>query len=318
MRILRKILFGFVFFIGLAYVGLIAYAYWPSGIEEVPAKTLAAPEDRFVDINGLQLRYRTWGTPGPDKPNLVLVHGFGNSLQSFRLLGPLLQNDYYVVALDLPGFGLSDKPVDYEYRNSNQASTVGAFIRELGIKDAVIGGHSLGGAVALHVAVNEPGIGGLLLINPGIINTGVPAITQYLPFPFQRLSAKQFGDRDFRKRFLKVSYMRPEVVTDEVIDNLMLATQSEGYLAGSTAMMSFYEPAREVEMLPDVDVPTIILWGAKDRNKNPAELARLVAGLSEGLGEPVVIEVADSGHYVHEEGAEESATGLIARRSVWN
>ena len=214
----------------------------------------------------------------------------------------------------MPGFGLSEKPVDYEYRNSSQGRTVGAFIRALGLEGAVIGGHSLGGAIAVHVAVNEPDIGGMLLINPGIINTGVPAITQYLPFPFQRLSAKQFGDRDFREQFLKISYMRPEVVTDEVMDNLMLATRSEGYLAGSTAMMNFYEPAREEGMLGDVKVPTIILWGAKDRNKNPAELERLRVG----LGDPVIIEVADSGHYVHEEGAAESAAGLIEYRAIWN
>ena len=199
MRILKRIMAGFGLFILIAYIGMIAYAYWPTGIEEVPAQTLAGPDDRFIDVNGLELRYRTYGEAAPDKPNLVLIHGFGNSLQSFRLLAPLLQNDFYVVTVDLPGFGLSTKPVDYEYRNANQARTIGAFIRVLGLKKAVIGGHSLGGAIAVHVAVHEPGINGLLLINPGIITTGVPAITQYLPFPFQRLSAKQFGHH--AKRF---------------------------------------------------------------------------------------------------------------------
>ena len=313
MRILRKILAGIAGLIVIAYLGLVAFAYWPTGIEEVPARTLAGPDDRFIEVNGLQLRYRTWGEPGPGKPNLVLIHGFGNSLQSFRLLAPLLAEDYYVVAMDLPGFGLSAKPVDYEYFNANQGRTIGAFIRALNLRDVVIGGHSLGGALAVHVAAKEPEISGMLLINPGIINTGVPAITQYLPFPFQRLSAKQFGDRNFREQFLKLSFVRPEVVTDEVMDNLMLATQSEGYLAGSTAMMSYYEAATEEYMLPDIDVPTIILWGAQDRNKSPEELARLRAGLSNHR----VIEVADSGHYVHEEGAEESAAGLIQNKDFW-
>ena len=313
MRTLKKVLAGIGLIILIAYIGLVAYAYWPNGVEEVPARTLAGPEDRFIDVNGLELRYRTYGEQLPEKPNLVLIHGFGNSLQSFRLLAPLLQDYFYVVTVDLPGFGLSAKPVDYAYRNANQARTIGAFIRELGLDKAVIGGHSLGGAIAVHVAVTEPGINGLVLINPGIITTGVPAITQYLPFPFQRLSARQFGDRAFREQFLRLSFIRPEVVTDEVMDNLMLATRSEGYLAGSTAMMGFYEAATEEGMLKDVDVPTLILWGARDRNKSPEELARLRAGLRN----PVVVEVADSGHYVHEEGAAESAAGLIANRSLW-
>jgi len=313
MRALRRILIGIGMVILIAYIGLIAYAYWPTGIEEVPARTLAGPDDRFVDVNGLELRYRTFGEATPEKPNLVLIHGFANSLQSFRMLAPLLQDHFYVVTVDLPGFGLSAKPVDYEYRNANQARTIGAFIRKLGLEKTVIGGHSLGGSIAVHVAVNEPGINGLVLINPGIITTGVPAFTQYLPFPFQRLSARQFGDRTFREQFLKLSFIRPEVVTDEVMDNLMLATHSEGFLEGSTAMMGYYEAATEEAMLKDIDVPTLILWGALDRNKTPEELARLRAGLRN----PVVIEVSDSGHYVHEEGATESAEGLIRNRALW-
>lgn len=313
MRVLRRILFGVGLTVLAAYIGLIAYAYWPTGAEEVPPRTLAGPDDRFIDANGLELRYRIFGDPAPEKPNLVLIHGFANSLQSFRVLAPLLQDHFYVVTVDLPGFGLSAKPVDYEYSNANQARTIGAFIRELGLKKSVIGGHSLGGAIAVHVALNEPGINGLVLINPGIVTTGVPAFTKYLPFPFQRLSAKQFGDRAFRKQFLKLSFVRPEVVTDEVMDNLMLATRSEGYLDGSTAMMDYYEAATEQAMLSDVTVPTLILWGARDRNKAPEELAQL----RDGLRNPVVIEIADSGHYVHEEGATESAEGLIRNRGLW-
>jgi len=313
MRILKNIAVGIGLFVVVAYAGLIVYAYWPTGIEEVPARTLAGPDDRFIDVDGLELRYRTWGTPAPDRPDLVLIHGFGNSLQSFRLLAPLLQDDYHVIAVDLPGFGLSSKPVDYDYRNANQARTIGAFIRALDLRNPVIGGHSLGGAIAVHVALREPGITGLVLMNPGIITTGVPAFTRYLPFPFQRLSAKQFGDREFRERFLKLSFIRPEIVTDEVMDNLMLAPRSAGYLAGSTAMMGYYEDATEEAMLSELTVPALILWGARDRNKTPQELARLRAGLRRHR----VVEVADAGHYVHEEGAAESAAGLIAHRGLW-
>ncbi|MDH3977509.1 MAG: alpha/beta hydrolase [Gammaproteobacteria bacterium] len=313
MKIIRRIFGSLLTLLGLLYIGLIAYAYWPTGIEEVPARTLAGENDQFVIVEGLELRYQTFGTPGSGKPNLVLIHGFGNSLQSFRLLAPLLADDFYVVTFDMPGFGLSEKPVDYDYGNANQARMTSAFMKKIGIENPVIGGHSLGGAIALRVALNEPDVSGLLLINPGIINTGVPKITAYLPFPFQRLSAKQFGNREFRERFLKTSFINPDVVTEDVMDNLMLAPRSEGYMSGSTAMMGFYEEATEYLMLPDVEVPTIILWGALDRNKSPEELAQLEDGLKNDL----TIQVETAGHYVHEEGAEESAAGLIANKSVW-
>ena len=312
MRILKTLFKGLLALLVVGYIGLIAWAYWPTGIEEVPARQLAGPQDRFVDVSGLELRYQTWGKPGPDRPNLVLIHGFGNSLQSFRLLGPLLAEDYHVIAVDLPGFGLSAKPTDYEYSNAQQAATIGDFIRALGLEQAIIGGHSLGGAIAVHVAINEPEITGAVLFNPGIINTGVPPIAKYYFFPLQRLTAKTFNEREFRTQFLKRSFIDPGIVTDEVIDNLMLAMRSEGFLAGSTVMMGQYNDPVEASMLPDMPVHTLIVWGEEDRNKSPEELAALL----EGLPDDAVVSIAGAGHYVHEEAPAASAEGIIADKQA--
>lgn len=314
MRILGKILAGLSLLLLIGYAGLIVYAYWPTGIEEVPARSLAEADDKFASIDGLELRYRTFGEPADDKPNLVLLHGMANTVQSFRLVAPLLADDYYVVAVDLPGFGLSSKPVDFDYRTGNMASVVGDFIRTLGMEEAVVGGHSMGGLIAMRVALDEPEIVGLVLMNPGIISSGVPPITKYLPFPFQRLSAKQFGDRDFREQFLKVSYVDPSIVTDEVMDDLQLAARSEGYMAGTTTMMGQYEDAEERYLMGEVDVPVVIAWGAQDRNKSAEELAQL----RDGFRQNIVFEAPNAGHYVHEESPEVVAAGLIESKALWS
>jgi magnesium chelatase accessory protein len=314
MRIVKRLLFGLGLLLVASYVGLVVYAYWPTGIEELPARSLAGPDDRFVEVDGLELRYRTYGERGEDKPNMVLLHGMANSLQSFRRVAPLLADDYYVVAVDLPGFGLSSKPADFDYRAPSQARVVGRFIRELGLERTIVGGHSMGGAIAMRVAINEPEVNGLVVMNPGIITTGVPAITRYLPFPFQRLSARQFGDREFREQFLKVSYVDPSLVTEDVMDELQLAVRSEGYLTGTTTMMGQYEEATEAQMMGDVDVPVAIVWGEQDRNKTPEELAQLRAGFRNNI----VITSADAGHYVHEESPELVAKGLADAKYLWD
>jgi magnesium chelatase accessory protein len=313
MRFLKRLLTGLGLLLVTAYAGLIVYAYWPTGIEEVPARSLAQPGDQFIDVDGLELRYRTYGTPAEDRPNMVLLHGMANSLQSFRLVAPLLAKDYYVVTVDTPGFGLSAKPDDFDYRTGNVAHLVGDFIRALGMEQAIVGGHSMGGLIAMRVALDEPEIIGLVVMNPGIINSGVPPITKYLPFPFQRLSAKQFGDRAFREQFLKVSYVNPEIVTEQVMDDLQLAVQSEGYLTGTTHMMGQYEDAKEAQMLGDVEVPVAIVWGEQDRRKSPEELAALQAGFRNNI----VIKAPDSGHYVQEESPELVAKGLAQAKYLW-
>lgn len=312
-NILKRILISLLGFSLTVYIGLIIFALWPTGIDEQPARSLAASEDQFITVENLELRYRTFGAPSDEKTTLVLLHGFSNSLQSFRLLAPLLADDYYVVTVDLPGFGLSSKPVDYDYRNENQAQTIQKFIDSLELKNVVIGGHSLGGAVALRIAINEPSLKGLIVMNPGIISTGTPDIIQYLPFPLTRIAAKQFGDRDFRESFLKESFVNPDLVTDEVMDNLQLTVQSEGYLTGMTSMMGQYEPASEAALMNQVEMPVVLVWGAQDRGKSNAEFEQLKAGFQN----LTVVVAPNAGHYVQEEAAELVAMDLIENKSLW-
>jgi pimeloyl-ACP methyl ester carboxylesterase len=314
MKGLNCVLLGLLTLIGVAWLGLAVYAYWPTGVQEVPARSLAEPGDRFVTVEGLEIRYRTWGEPAGDKPTALLIHGFANSLQSFRRLAPLLADDYYVVAYDMPGYGLSAKPVPFDYRNASQARIAGGLIRTLGLRNVVVGGHSMGGAVALRVAVNDPQVVGLVIMNPGIITTGVPPIAKYLVWPFPRIQAKLFGDPEFRGRFLRQSFQDPTIVTDEVVADLGRTRRTEGYLAGMTHLMGQYQDADEVALLADVKVPALVAFGAKDKGKpDPrGEYEELLAKLADSEG----VWVESSGHYVHEEAPEAVAAGMkdLARR----
>jgi pimeloyl-ACP methyl ester carboxylesterase len=312
MLIVRRMLITIALLLLIVYAGLIAYAYWPTG-DGVAAIELATAEDRFAEVDGLQIRYRTWGKPQPGEPAIVLIHGFANSLQSFRLLGPLVGEDYYVVALDVPGFGLSDKPADRDYGNENQATLIGNFIRELGLKQVVIGGHSMGGTLAVHLAINEPEVVGIIFMNPGIISTNVPSATQYFVFPLPRLAAKTFADRDFRERFLKISFIRPELITAEVMDNVMLGSRTSDYYTGTTQMMSYYVSGDEVEMMDDIRVPVLTVWGREDRNK-PASEALELQGMLPGSR---LVMVDDAGHYVQEEAPEATAAAIREAGGFW-
>jgi len=312
MRWIRRLLLSFTALLALLWCAMVIYAYWPQ-TPGVPAAQLAGPDDRFVDVDGMQLRYRTWGKPVAGQPDIVLIHGFANSVQTWRDLGPALANDYHVVALDMPGFGLSAKPDDRDYTNTAQAAAVVDFIEALGLRNVVVGGHSMGGTLALHVAKQSPRVSGMILMNPGIITTGVPAITEYQVFPMHRLSARTFGSRDFRANFLRGSYVRPEIITEAVIDDVMLGTRTDDYWTGTTRMMQFYESGNEVDMLPDMRVPTLLVWGTEDKGKLPDEAQQLDAML------PIsrLALIPDAAHYVHEEKPLESAAAIIDAKDFW-
>lgn len=312
MRILKRIVLSLFALMALAYLALVAYAYWPRTREALPVEQLAKPGDQFVDVEGLRLRYREYGTRGEGRPELILIHGFANSLQSWRLLAPLLEPCCHVFVVDLPGFGLSAKPADHSYYNDSQGHAIVAFARAVGAAQPVYVGHSLGGTIALHAALEEPATRGLVFLNPGIINTGVPKIVEYQFFPLPRLSALQFGERAFRESFIRRSFTNPAIVTPAVVDDLMLASRSEGYLDGMTTLMGQYRAGEESAMLARVSVPTLIIWGRLDR-RPPGEPEELLARTP---GSKLVF-IENAGHYSHEEQPQAVAAAVMGALEEW-
>ena len=286
-----------LFLVILSYSALVVYAYLP--LETSSTKELVTKDDLFIKVSDHDIRYREYRTPEDNNPNLILIHGFGNNLHSWRSITPLLSEHYNIFALDLLGFGLSDKPTDYDYSNVNQAKTVGEFADALKLDSFIVGGHSLGGAIGLHVAMNNKKTKGLILFNPGIINTGVPEFARYinLIFPFARVSAKQFANREFREQFLKRSYYNPSIVTEQVMDKIMIGSKTTDYLEGTSSMLGEFYDANEAELMDQVSNPTLIVFGIEDRNKSMEEALQLKTGFKNSKLQLI----KDAGHYVHEE-----------------
>ncbi len=293
-RIIAKLT---LFLVILSYSALVVYAYLP--LETSSTKELVTKDDLFIKVSDHDIRYREYRTPEDNNPNLILIHGFGNNLHSWRSITPLLSEHYNIFALDLLGFGLSDKPTDYDYSNVNQAKTVGEFADALKLDSFIVGGHSLGGAIGLHVAMNNKKTKGLILFNPGIINTGVPEFARYinLIFPFARVSAKQFANREFREQFLKRSYYNPSIVNEQVMDEIMIGSKTEDYLQGTSSMLGKFYDANEAELMNQVNTPTLIVFGIEDRNKSMEEALQLKTGFKNSKLQLI----QDAGHYVHEE-----------------
>ncbi len=93
---------------------------------------------------------------GRGKP-ILFLHGFGASSYSWRYLQPELALTHRTIAIDLKGFGRSDKPADERYSLFDQADIVERFIEKKQLRDVTLVGHSYGGGVALGYAVNERG-----------------------------------------------------------------------------------------------------------------------------------------------------------------
>jgi pimeloyl-ACP methyl ester carboxylesterase len=118
---------------------------------------------KFVDIDGNRIHYVETGEGRP----ILFVHGLGGQLHHFRHpMFPLLPG-YRLISLDRPGSGYSVRAAGATARLPEQAQVIADFIKTLGLEKPLLVGHSLGGAVALTLALNHPGtISGIVTLAP--------------------------------------------------------------------------------------------------------------------------------------------------------
>lgn len=128
------------------------------------AERLVPPSGKFVDIDGNRIHYAEAGTGRA----IVFIHGLGAQFHQFEHpLFASLQDDFHLVALDRPGSGYSTRAAGASAGLSEQARIVVRLIETLGLERPLLVGHSLGGMVALAVAIEHPSaISGLALLAP--------------------------------------------------------------------------------------------------------------------------------------------------------
>ncbi len=100
-----------------------------------------------ININGLNINYESIG----EGKEILLLHGWGSSLQAFSFIMRSFSDNYKITAVDLPGFGKSDM-IKEPWMLDNYCDFVLEFIKKLNIKDPVFVGHSFGGRIIIKLS----------------------------------------------------------------------------------------------------------------------------------------------------------------------
>lgn len=298
MKRLKRILAGSLIALALIYLILIIIAYLP--YRTTPPEELAGKDSRFIKVGGETIHYTQEGTGKP----LILVHGFAGSTYTWRYLIPLLTDSYTVYAVDVLGFGLSDKPPDGDYDMQSHGERLIAFMDALNLPSAHLIGHSMGGVIIAYASLAAPARAEtLLMVEPGFYMESTPAFLNYLFFPLDRIMARQFYTRGMRERFFMGSFYDKSLVTDEVIDGYMLPTGTTNALESMARMMSTVGVKNYEGVTDKVTRPTLIVWGERGP-VDPLKFAQRIRGEIAGSQ---LITVKECGHYVQEEKPRELA-----------
>ncbi len=156
---------AFVVILLLAFVALfVAALFFFTAYTKRRVEAALPPMGRFVDVGGARIHYLDEGTG----PTLLLIHGLGGSMRTFtHSLVERLTDEFRVVVMERPGSGESTREPRWGGKLKAQAKVVSEFMRVLGLERPVLVGHSLGGAVALTVALEHPEqVRGLALVAP--------------------------------------------------------------------------------------------------------------------------------------------------------
>jgi len=218
----------------------------------------------FIDVDGVKIHYQEKGTGTP----LVLLHGYTSSTYSWKDVFEPLSKSFHVIAVDLKGFGLSEKP-DGDYTRRAQATLVAHLLAQLNIEKAWLCGNSMGGEVALNVAVANPQrVAGLILIDSaGVEVPGSGSLApSYLLIPVvgRVLTALALrSDKLVREGLEKSFYDRSKITNDRVAAYYLPLKTRGGQLAALRARTQAGQFPVEPE-LGRINVETLILWGAQD------------------------------------------------------
>jgi pimeloyl-ACP methyl ester carboxylesterase len=273
----------------------------------IPVTELTTPADRFVTIDDHSIRYRRQG----HGPTIVLVHGFAGSLYTWHALIPLLAADYDVVACDLLGFGLSDKPARAAYSLADHGRRIVGLHQALDLHQTTLVGHSMGGVVATYAALNDPErrINRLALLGANFFQRNGPPLPMWPPVP--QLGARQLYNPRSRAASLRRCYADPTHLTPEVLEAYLTPTRTPGALAALTAFLATPGPRTFADLPPRLRLPTLILWGAQDQLwpiDDGYRLQREIAGSRFEV-------IANAGHMLQEEQPDavaEQLRGFIA------
>lgn len=239
----------------------------------VESVVVPEPVRREVEAAGITVSYERAGDTTSGRPTVVMLHGFGASLESWSDILPAIAAEYPVLRMDLKGFGLTGKPRDDRYSARDQSEVVAATLRALGIKRAVLVGHSFGGSVAFATYLrlrseSEPRVVGLALIDPGVYEQPLPFFISTLRSEFTRFLMYRFTTADWRTQtVLRRVYAHDSVMTPERVRRYSKYMDLPGAHYGfeQTATQIVPPDAAELEaLLKTITVPTLAIWGAED------------------------------------------------------
>jgi len=301
----------------VALAALLAFLFTVYMARKVEA--LLPPRGRFVDVPGARLHVREFGATDPGAPAILLVHGLAGQLEHYTFgVTCRLPGRYRVVAVDRPGSGFSTRGPGTQANLATQAGILAALIEQLKLDRPLVVGHSLGGALALALALDHPDrVGALALIAP------LTHMQERVPPVFDGLTILSPLWRNLAAWTLAIpaSIKNSRAALEQIFGPEPVphdfATRGGGLLGLRPS--AFLSASDDLRALPDclpvqqtrygeLDLPVAILYGKDDRILDPHAHSQALADKIAGAR----LELVEGGHMLPLTNPDATAAFILA------
>ena len=258
---------------------------------------------KLVEISGGRVYVKTIGTGPP----VIALPGFAGTSRTWRLLAKELQDDFTFHLFDFLGYGMSDKPEDADFSPIGQARQIEQLMKALGLRRCILLSNSASAQPALHAAFRQPRrFEANIMVAPFVApGRWVRLLLRLAELPQTKIFfSGLFGLRVFVYLANVLGRRRLDTVTDEVVDEQYLPFGAEGYWDALAKSAKYLRPRALVGIMRMIPVPTLVIWGDRDRAGNTGRARRVLADISDRRFEVI----ADCGHVVQEERAADTAS----------
>ena len=305
---LRIIVVALVAVLVFAIAGIAATWAPDRSVESLKARW-APPPSQFIEVAGMQVHLRDEG-PRDDPVPIVLLHGTSASLHTWDGWTQTLSKTRRVIRFDMPAFGLTGPNPQNDYSIKSYVTFVTAVVDKLAVQRFVLGGNSLGGQIAWETAHALPArVDKLILVDSSgyaFVSKSMPLGFQIARLPLVRSVMEYTLPRGIIQNSIENVYGDPSLVTPALIDRYFDLTLRAGNRKALSYRLDQGYVSDEAKV-KSLKLPTLILWGAKDRLIPPdsgQHFARDIAGSKLVMFEAL-------GHVPHEENVQATLAEVV-------
>jgi len=293
--------------LGTAFLAVALYGLWTPDLDRAELeKRYFSSSPQIIDVDGLKVYYKETGPQGA--PALLLLHGFGSSLQAWDDWSLKLEQKYRVIRLDLPGFGLTGASPANDYSEEKDLAILTHFVDKLGLEKFSVVGHSMGGKMAWSLAASQPErVQALVLMAPdgfpetkdiGTKPYEVPAIMGLIKYVLPKYLVQ---------KSIEPAFVQADALNDALVNryfDMLRAPGVRGAILERSNQTIYTDP---VPRLKAIKAPTLLIWGEKDQ-MIPSTNAQSYANV---LSNSTTVLIPKLGHLLQEEQPEKGLAAVM-------